>query len=220
MSGIELYSFWRSQATYRVRIAMFLKGIEADIRSIDLLKGEQHADNFRALNSEGLVPALVEAGQSPLTQSLAILEYLEETHPDPPILPREPRDRAYVRALAQLPAMDAHPLVVPRVRVYLEKMLGVDEAKRNAWLKHWMEEGNKALEALLAKSGKTGKYSLGDRVTIADICLVPHVTTARMLYDCDVRAYPNIARIAEACMALDAFSATHPLEQPGAGAAH
>src|SRR5918996_2186596 len=167
-----LYSFWRSQASYRVRIALSLKGVSAELRTVDLLKGEQHREDDRAINPEGVVPALVEGSEPPLIQSLAILEYLDEKHPDPPLLPRGLRERAYVRALAEVPAMDSHPLIVPRIRNYLANQLGIDEARRNAWLKHWLEEGNRALAALLARSGRTGRVCFGDEVTLADIFLL------------------------------------------------
>ena len=217
---LTLYSFWRSQAAYRVRIALFLKGISAELRSIDLLKGEQHRDDYRAVNPEAVVPTLIEEGEAPLVQSLAILEYLEERHPAPPLLPRGLRDRAYVRALAYVPAMDAHPLIVPRVRNYLAKQLGVDEASRNEWLKHWLEEGNRTLEALLSRGGRAGRFCLGDEVTLADICLVPHLVSAGMLYELDLRPYPTCQRIFANAMALDAFAKTQPRLQPGASASH
>ena len=221
MSGkVTLYSFWRSQAAYRVRIALALKGIPFELKTIDLLKGEQHSTDYRAVNPEGLVPSLVEDKDRPLIQSLAILEYLDEKHPEPPLLPRGLKERVYVRSVAQLPAMDVHPLIVPRVRNYLAKQLGLDEATRNAWLKHWLEEGNRALEALLSNSGRVGRYCLGDEVTLADICLVPHLTTAGMLYDLDLRSYPTCERIFANCMELDAFAKTQPKLQPGASAGH
>lgn len=215
-----LYSFWRSQAAYRVRIALHLKGVDIETRTIDLLKGEQHAGTYREINPEGLVPALVEEGERPLVQSLAILEYLDEVHPQPPLLPADPCDRAHVRALAQVPAIDSHPLIVPRVRNYLQNELGLDEAARNEWLRHWMEEGNRAIEALLTRSPRTGRFCFGDSVTLADICLVPHFTSAAMLYDCQLSDYPTAARIVTACLELDAFARTHPREQPGASLGH
>jgi maleylacetoacetate isomerase len=203
-----------------VRIALALKGLPFELKSIDLLKGEQHSADYRAVNPEGLVPSLIEDNERPLIQSLAILEYLDEKHPEPPLLPRGLKERVYVRSVAQLPAMDVHPLIVPRVRNYLAKELGLDEATRNAWLKHWLEEGNRALEALLSNSGRVGRFCLGDEVTLADICLVPHLTTAGMLNDLDMRPYPTCARIFANCMELDAFAKTQPKLQPGASAGH
>jgi maleylacetoacetate isomerase len=215
-----LYTFWRSQASYRVRIALHLKGVAVELKTIDLLKGEQHRTDYRAVNAEGVVPAFVELGEPPLVQSLAIVEYLDEKHPEPPLLPRGLHDRAYVRAVAQLPVTDAHPLIVPRVRNYLAKELGIDEAARSAWLKHWLEEGNRALEALISSNGRAGKFCFGDQVTLADVCLVPHLVTCGMLYDFDVRAYPACERIFGNCMSLDAFAETQPKLQPGASAGH
>jgi len=217
---LTLYSFWRSQAAYRVRIALSLKSLPFELRIVDLLKGEQHLPEYRAVNPEGLVPALLEGNEPPLVQSLAMIEYIDEKHPEPPLLPRGLRDRAHVRGLAQVAAMDAHPLIVPRVRNYLAKELGVDEAARNAWLKHWMEEGNRALETLLSRSGRAGKFCLGDDVTIADVCLVPHLTTAAMLYELDLGPYPTCERILGNCMKLDAFAKTQPRLHPGASAGH
>jgi maleylacetoacetate isomerase len=215
-----LYTFWRSQASYRVRIALHLKGVAAELKTVDLLKGEQHRTDYRAINAEGVVPAFVEPGEPPLVQSLAIVEYLDEKHPEPPLLPRGLYDRAYVRAVAQLPVSDAHPLIVPRVRDYLAKVLGINEAARSAWLKHWLEEGNRALEALISSNGRAGKFCFGDQVTLADVCLVPHLVTCGMLYDFDVRGYPACERIFGNCMALDAFAKTQPKLQPGASAGH
>jgi maleylacetoacetate isomerase len=203
-----------------VRIALHLKGVPAEIHTIDLLKGEQHRTDYRSLNPEGVVPTLVEAGEAPLVQSLAILEYLDEKYPEPPLLPRGLRERAEARALAQLPAMDAHPLITPRVRNYLQKELGLDDAARGNWLRHWMETGNQALEDLLVRTGRAAHFSLGDTLTIADLCLVPHFTTALMLYDCNVAAYPTVERIYRNCLELPAFAETHPSKQPGATAGH
>ena len=217
---LTLYSFWRSQASYRVRIALALKGLPVELRTIDLLKGEQHQEDYRAINPEGLVPAFIEGSEPPLVQSLAIVEYIDEKHPEPPLLPRGLRDRAHVRGLAQVAAMDAHPLIVPRVRNYLAKQLGLDEAARNAWLKYWLEEGNRALEMLLSRSGRTGRFCFGDDITLADVCLVPHLITAGMLYDLDLQPYPICDRIFANCMQIDAFVKTQTNLQPGAAAGH
>ena len=139
---MKLYGFWRSLATYRVKVALALKGMKVDEVSIDLLKGEQHNPGYRTVNPQSVVPALVlDDGGPPLFQSLAILEYLEETKPQPPLLPKDPRGRARVRGLALIAAADSHPLVVPRIRSYLEKVLGIDEEKRNRWLAHWSLKG-------------------------------------------------------------------------------
>src|ERR1700704_5773125 len=145
---MKLYGFWRSLATYRVRVAMALKGVKAEEISIDLLKGKQNTDDYLAVNPQGVVPALVlDEGGSPLFQSLAILEYLDETHPQPPLLPKDPRGRARVRGLALIAAADGHPLVVPRIRSYLEKELKIDEAGRNKWLAERRGTGVAGLES-------------------------------------------------------------------------
>ncbi len=211
---IRLYTFWRSQAAYRVRIALALKGIEYESVFIDLLKGRQFDESYRALNPGQAVPTMIDGDGPPLVQSLAILEYLEEKHPNPPLLPSDIQLRAHARAIAQILAADTHPLIVPRVRSYLEKEFGLDEPTRMRWLKHWLESGSRAVESLLAGDGRTGKFCCGDRPTLADLCLVPHVTTAMMLYDFDLAAFPHSKRIFDACMRLDAFSKTHPTKQP------
>lgn len=217
---VKLYTFWRSQASYRVRIALALKGVAFEGRPVDLLKGEQRDEAYRALNPTMAVPTLIEGDGRPLVESLAILEYLEEKYPSPPLLPADLHARAHVRALAQVLAADAHPLIVPRVRKYLEEELGLDEAARTQWLRHWMETGNRAIEDLLANDPRTGRFSCGDSPTLADICLVAHVTSALMLYDCDMSAYPTAERIVRECMDIDAFSKTHPRTQPGASGIH
>lgn len=212
-----LYGFWRSLATYRVKVAMALKGVAAQEVSIDLLKGRQHDREYVALNPQAVVPSLVlDDGGPPLFQSLAILEYLEETHPQPPLLPKDARGRARVRGLALIAAADGHPLVVPRIRNYLEQQMRVDEAARNRWLAHWSLEALKAIEAHVAKERETGRFCHGDSPTIADICLAGQVIGAIGYFKCDVSSVPTVMRIYEECMKLDAFSAPHPLKQPGA----
>ncbi|HUC17073.1 MAG TPA: maleylacetoacetate isomerase [Acetobacteraceae bacterium] len=216
MAERTLYSYWRSQASYRVRIALALKGLRAKIVTLDLLKGDQFASSYRALNPEASVPALVEGADPPLIQSLAILEYLEECHPEPPLLPKETRARAHARALGQVAAMDAHPLIVPRVRHYLTQELGIGETALRTWIRHWLEESTRTLETLLARDPLTGRFCVGDAPTFADLCVVPHIATARMLYGADLVPYPTLARIHAACMALPAFAETAPEHQPDA----
>ncbi|MFZ0838373.1 MAG: maleylacetoacetate isomerase [Xanthobacteraceae bacterium] len=213
---MKLFTYWRSQASYRVRIALALKGFDAELVTLDLLKGDQFADGYRALNPEMVVPTLVEDGHPPLSQSLAILEFLEERHPEPPLLPADAYARARVRALAQVVAMDAHPFIVPRVRKYLEHELGLPEAMRNTWLAHWLTAASHAVESMLAHDPRTGRFCHGDQVSVADICLVAHFTSAKMLCELDMEAYPTAARIFSASMQLDAFTRTHPLRQPDA----
>ena len=216
---MKLYGFWRSLATYRVKVALALKGMQVDEASIDLLKGEQHNPDYRAVNPQAVVPALLlDDGGAPLFQALAILEYLDETKPQPPLLPKDPRARARVRGLALIAAADGHPLVVPRIRVYLENELRLDEATRNRWLSHWTLKALEAMEAHLALEKDTGRFCHGDSPTIADICLAGQVIGATAYFKCDVSGVPAAMRIYEECMKLEAFSKPHPLKQPGAGA--
>src|SRR5438105_8866581 len=198
---MKLYGFWRSLATYRVKVALALKKIAVDEVSIDLLKGRQHDRDYVAVNPQAVVPALVlDDGGPPLFQSLAILEYLEETKPQPPLLPKDPRGRARVRGLALIAAADGHPLVVPRIRVYMEKELKLDEAARNRWLAHWSLEALKAIESHLAKEKETGRFCHGDSPTMADICLAGQVVGATSYFKCDVSSVPTARRIYVECM--------------------
>jgi maleylacetoacetate isomerase len=216
---MKLYGFWRSLATYRVKVALDLKGMKVDEVSIDILKGAQHDKDYTALNPQAVVPALVlDDGGPPLFQSLAILEYLEETHPQPPLLPADPRGRARVRGLALISAADGHPLVVPRIRAYLEKEMHQDEAARNKWLAHWSLKALEAIEAHLENERETGRFCHGDSVTLADICLAGQVIGASGYFKCDLSGVPNVVRIYEECMKIEAFSRAHPLKQPGAPA--
>jgi maleylacetoacetate isomerase len=219
-AGMKLYTFWRSQATYRVRIALALKGLAYESEYIDLMKGHQFSDAFDAVNPGHALPTLIDEDGPPLIESLAILEYLEEKHAQPPLLPTDLRDRAHARALAQMLAADTHPFIVPRVRRYLEKELGLDEAQRTAWLRHWLETGSHAVETVLTRDRRTGKFCCGDRPTIADLCLVPHFVSAKMLVEMDLGTYPTCKRIFDNCMALTAFSATQPVKQPDYSAGH
>src|SRR5262245_49170230 len=214
---MKLYSFWRSLATFRVRIALNLKGLAPDVVNIDLMKGQQCDPGFRAVNPQMLIPALIEDDGRLLFQSLAILEYLDEVCPDPPLLPQEPQDRARVRALALIVACDAHPLIVPRVRNFLEHEFKLDEPARLKWIRHWFSEALVALETHLSRDPQTGRYCHGERVTMADICLVSHAVGAK-LFDVDLAPYPTVGRIVDACLKEDAFARAHPLKQPGAPA--
>ncbi len=214
---VKLYSFWRSLATFRVRIALNLKGLKPEVICIDLIKGEQRRTGFQAVNPQMLIPALVDGDGPVLFQSLAIMEYLDDTHPRPPLLPADPRARARVRGLAQIVACDCHPLLVPRVRTYLEGELRLDEPARLKWIRHWIAEGLAALETHLSRDRATGRYCHRDEVTIADVCLVSHAVGAK-LFDCDLAPYPTVNRIVATCLSNEAFSAAHPLKQPGAPA--
>jgi len=214
---MKLYGFWRSLATYRVKVALALKGMKVDEVSIDLLKGMQHQPDYKAVNPQAVVPSLVlDEGGPPLFQSMAIMEWLEETKPQPPLLPKDPRGRARVRGLALIAAADSHPLVTPRIRVYLEKELKLDEPTRNKWLMHWSLEGLKAIEVHLKTDKETGRFSHGDSPTIADICLAGQVIGATGYFKCDVSGVPTVMRVYEECMKIEAFSKAHPLKQPGA----
>ena len=210
-----LHGFWRSLATFRVRIALNLKGIERTEIMHDLDAGDQHDPAFRALNPAGAVPALVDGDGPALTQSLAILEYLEETHPAPPLLPPDPRGRARVRALCATTAADSHPLVVPRVQTWLRTEWAIDEDRRTAWNRHWFGEGLKVYESALA--AVSGRFCHDDAPTLADLCLASHVAGAQR-FGVDLLPFPAVRRIHEACMALPAFADAHPRRQPGAPA--
>ncbi len=218
---MKLYGYWRSLATFRVRIALALKGLklEAPEIPIDLIKGMQHEAAYRKVNPQAVVPALIlDDGGAPLFQSMAILEYLEETHPKPALLPKDPRGRARVRGLAQICVSDGHPFIVPRIRGYLEKELGLDEPARNRWVAHWSLKALEALEGHLAHEKDTGRYSHGDAPTLADVCLASQVVAAKDYGRADVSGVPTVMRIYGECMKLDAFAQSHPSRQPGAPA--
>ncbi|OGA24844.1 MAG: maleylacetoacetate isomerase [Betaproteobacteria bacterium RIFCSPLOWO2_02_FULL_67_26] len=212
---MKYYGFWRSLAACRVRIALALKNIKAEEISVNLMQGEQLKPDYVAVNPLAVVPALIDDGGTPLFESMAIIEYLDETHPQPPLLPGDPRGRARVRGLAQIVACDGHPLIVPRVRNYLEKEFKIDEAARTRWCQHWIVEALKAVEAHLAKEKETGRYCHGDAVTLADVCVVTQVFGARF-FNCDTAAIPTVMRIFNQCMTLEAFDKSQPLKQPGA----
>jgi len=214
---MKLYSFWRSLATYRVRIAMNLKGLKPDeIIEINLMKGAQREDAFRKVNPMMAIPALVDGDGPALFESLAIIEYLDETHPNPPLLPKDPKGRARVRGLAQIVAADSHPLIVPRVREYLAHQYKLDEAGVMKWAQHWHGAALTGLETHL-KDGATGKYAHGDQITVADICLASQAAGATF-FKVDLAPFPTFKRVVEACAQNEAFARAHPLKQPGAPA--
>jgi len=215
---MKLFSFWRSLATFRVRIALNLKGLRPDeVVDINLMKGQQREAAFRAVNPMMAIPALTDGEGPALFESLAIIEYLDETHPQPPLLPKDARGRARVRGLAQIIACDSHPLLVPRVREYLEHEIKLDEPTRTKWCQHWIREALTAIETHL-KGKETGRYCHGDQVSIADICLASQAAGAAF-YKVDMAPYPTVNRIVDACQSIDAFARAHPLKQPGAPAA-
>ena len=214
---MKLFSFWRSLATYRVRIAMNLKGLKPDeVIDVNLMKGQQREDAFRKVNPMMALPALVDGDGPALFESLAIIEYLDETHPNPPLLPKDPKGRARVRGLAQIVACDSHPLVVPRVREYLEHEFKLDEATRTKWCQHWHRAALTALETNLQDKA-TGKYCHGDSITIADICLASQAAGAKF-FQVDTTPFPNFSRITATLMENNAVARAHPLKQPGAPA--
>lgn len=216
---MKLYGFWRSLAAFRVRIVLNLKGQAFDEVSIDILQGRQFDDGYRKINPLGVVPALVDGEGEPLVESLAICEYLDERFPSPPLLPEALRERARVRALAQMVACDAHPLIVPRIRKYLATEYAQDDAGVNRWCQHWFNAGSAALERKLADSPATWRYCQGDRLSLADVCLASHVVGSVHYFKCDMAPFPTVMRIANDCLRLEAFARAHPLKQPGAPAA-
>ncbi len=209
-----LHDYWRSSAAFRVRIALALKGIEPGRRYVHLRKGEQRAPGYLARNPQGLVPMLEDGGLT-LTQSLAIVEYLEETHPRPPLLPSSPAERAWVRAVALAVACDIHPLNNLRVLDYLGRELHADEAARSRWYAHWVAEGLAAIEKMLAARPGRGPFCLAKSPTIADVCLVPQVFNARR-FKVPVEPYPLVLSVVDACMQLPAFDLAQPSRQPDA----
>ncbi len=215
---MKIFSFWRSLATYRVRIAMNLKGITPDeVIEVNLMKGEQREAKFRAVNPMMAIPALADGDGPVLFESLAIIEYLDETHPKPPLLPSDPKGRARARGLAQIIACDSHPLVVPRVREYLAREFKADEATVQKWVQNWIRSALEALEAHLSTEKETGKFCHGDQVTVADICLASQAAGANF-FKVDMAPFPTVKRIADECAKIDAFARAHPLKQPGAPA--
>lgn len=211
---MKLYSYFRSSAAYRVRIALNLKDLDYEYAPVHLVMGEQRSDAYRALNRQALVPTLVD-DPAVLTQSLAIIEYLDETHPDPPLLPRDPAERARVRAIALAIACDIHPLDNLRVLRYLKHTLGVGDEAKDAWYRHWIDVGLSALEAQLAAEAATAAFCHGDAPTLADICLVPQLANARRA-SIPLDAYPTLVRIDANCRALEAFARAAPDRQPDA----
>lgn len=212
MNGtLKLYSYWRSSAAYRVRIALNLKGLEHDIVPVHLAQGEQREDEFRAINPQQLIPVLGH-GQRLIRQSMAIIEYLDETWPSAPMLPATARDRARVRALAQVVACDIHPLNNLRVLQYLERELNVPQDERDAWTRHWIEIGLQSLEVLLADHPASGDFCEGDQPGLADCCLVPQVYNARR-FNVDLTPYPAVTRIDAVCRELPEFEAAKPENQ-------
>lgn len=211
---LTLYGYWRTSATYRVRVALALKGLKAEEKVIDVDAGENRSPEFLKINPLGALPAMIDGEGDPLTQSLAILEYIEETNPEPPLLPADPRGRARVRAIAAMAAVDTHPLITPRVRRYLTGA-GFDAASWKAWQVHWFTTGLQAIEARLVAESATGQFCHGDKVTLADICLAS-IPAVMQVFDVKVADVPTVDRIVAALNELPEFSNADPFRQVGA----
>lgn len=212
---MKLYNYFRSSAAYRVRIAMAIKNLPFEYISIHLMKGEQYSAEFAAISPQKLVPVLDDEGTL-LYQSLAIIEYLEETHPEPPLLPRTAAARNRVRSLALLTACEIHPLNNPRVLKYLTGEFGITEEQKSQWYGHWVHQGFAALETRLATEPQTGRFCHGDTITLADCALVPQVANAER-FKVDLSAYPTVLRINAECLRLEVFQRASPANQPDAG---
>jgi len=207
---MKLTTYFRSTAAYRVRIALELKQVDHELLPINLFTGEHRSDDFVKQNPDGLIPVL-DTGDDYLTQSMAILEYLEESYPEPPLLPIKPVDRAFVRALAQTVASDMHPLNNLRVLKFLVNDMGLSEEKKLQWYHHWIKTGFTGLEKRLSDSA--GEFCVGNAISLADVCLIPQVYNAYR-FDCPMDDYPTIRRISEHCLDLDAFAKARPEQQP------
>ncbi len=212
---MKLYGYFRSSAAFRVRIALNLKGLAYEQAFIHLRRNDQRSPDYLTLNPQGLVPALIDDGQI-LTQSLAINDYLDETHPAPPLLPRDSASRARVRSLAQIIACDIHPIDNLRVLRFLAHEMKQGEKDIEAWFNHWIKLGFDGIEETLATDGKAGRFCHGDAPGLADICLVPQVFNAKRYPSLDLKPYPTIMRIFDGCVKLPAFAAALPENQPDA----
>ena len=212
---MKLYTFFRGSSPFRVRIALNLKGLAYEAAFVHLAKGEQRMPAYAAVNPQALVPALVLDDGHVLTQSLAIIEYLDETFPRPALLPAEPLERARVRALSLIVACDIHPLNNARTLSYLRKEMNQTEDQANAWYRHWVADGLAKLESTLTHFPGTGRFCHGDAPTMADCCLVPQVFNAKR-FQCDTTSFPTVMRIFDECVKLEAFDRAQPAKQPDA----
>jgi maleylacetoacetate isomerase len=210
--SITVYGFWRSIASFRVRVALRLKGLSFDEIPIDILSGEQFKPGYEAINAERVVPTFIHDGHS-IFQSLAIIEYLDDIQPEPRLMPQDAKEKAYARSLALMTIADAHPLVVPRVRNHLAKAFGADARAIEDWGKHWTTEGLATYERLLARRAPA-PYALGAEPGLADICVAGQVVGAHFL-KLDLAAFPLVAGLADRCFEMPAFATSHPFEQPG-----
>jgi len=211
---MKLFTYFRSQASFRVRIALNLKGLKREDTFLHLEHGDQYAPEYKKLNPQAVVPTLFD-GDLKLFQSLAILEYLEETHAKPPLLPQGAAARAWVRGFALINVADSHPLIVPRVRNYLAGTLKLSDEQKLAWIQHWLALGLEAMEVLLAEHKESGRFCHGDAPTMADICLATQVFPARM-FKVKLEPYPRTVGVYETCMAIPAFADAAPPKQPDA----
>jgi maleylacetoacetate isomerase len=209
---IQLYGFWRSIASFRVRVALKLKGLSFEEIPIDILSGEQFEPAYAAVNAERVVPTFIHDGHS-IYQSLAIIEYLDETHPSPRLIPEDAKERAYARSLALMTIADGHPLITPRIRNHLAKTFGADAHAIEDWVRHWTSEGLATYERLLVQRAPA-PFALGANPGLADICISGHVIMAQYV-KLDLGPYRAVARLAERCFAMPAFATSHPFEQPG-----
>jgi maleylacetoacetate isomerase len=217
--SIQLYGFWRSIASFRVRVALKLKGLPFEEIPIDILTGEQFEPGYAAVNAERVVPTFIHDGHS-VFQSLAIIEYLDEIQPEPRLIPEDTKERAYARSLALMTIADAHPLVTPRVRNHLAKAFDADAKAIEDWGRHWTIEGLATYERLLAHR-PPAPFALGSEPGLVDICIAGHVVTAQYV-KLQLGAFPVVANLADRCFKLPAFATSHPFEQPGykSAAAH
>ena len=211
---MKLYTYYRSQASFRVRIAMNLKGVAHEDTYLHLEKGDQFDPAYKALNPQMVVPTLID-GDATLFQSLAILEYLEETYPNPPLLPKDPASRAWARGFALINIADSHPLIVPRIRHYMLDDLKLSQEQLTAWIQRWIGAGLQAMEALLTEHKESGRFAHGTGPSFADIGLVTQVTPAKN-FNADLSAYPRVMRVYDTCMAIPAFADAAPAKQPDA----
>ena len=210
---MKLHNYFRSSASFRVRIALNLKGLSYDYKAVQIARGDHQGGAFAAMSADRLVPLLEDDGER-FSQSLAIIEYLDETQPDPPLLPHDPVGRAHVRAMAQSIACEIHPLNNLRVLKYLVRELKLDDEAKNTWYRHWVHEGLLGFERLLAQR-PASRYCHGDSPTLADCCLVPQIFNAQR-FDCDLSTFPRTMAVFEACMQLDAFRRAQPSSCPDA----
>jgi maleylacetoacetate isomerase len=216
-SDFELYGFWRSSATYRARVALNIKGLQAKEHFINVDAGEQRSEAFLKVNPLGGLPALAVKSHSPLTQSVAILEFIDEVHPAPPLLPQDAYGRARVRSLTGMLTADTHPLITPRVGGYLKETAGFDDSRFKTWQQHWFRTGLAAFETRLKSESETGVFCHGDQVTMADICLASIISVARVR-KIDIGGMPLLDAIMARCEAMDAFAKADPFKQKGAPA--